>query len=142
MFRSWRRTRPPTSPVSPSSGSTRTARPTWTHRAGTREWPGPPQRAPSGPWSSASSSRPPASAWWAQRSGGSTGSCARSLDNTFRKKVQSLLKPGSAALVIMASQGTEDRLSAELQAFGGTLLKTSLAEKDEKELAEQLAGTE
>ncbi|MEU4269093.1 DUF1269 domain-containing protein [Streptomyces sp. NPDC026092] len=64
------------------------------------------------------------------------------IDNDFRRKVDSLLKPGSAAVVIMASKVTEDKFAAAMQPFGGTILKTSLAEEDEKALAEQLAGTE
>ncbi|MGW0548216.1 DUF1269 domain-containing protein [Streptomyces altiplanensis] len=64
------------------------------------------------------------------------------VDNSFREKVQSLLKPGSAAVVIMASKITEDKFAAAMQPYGGTVLKTSLAEQDERELAEQLAGTQ
>ncbi|MGW2014853.1 DUF1269 domain-containing protein [Streptomyces sp. NPDC001927] len=64
------------------------------------------------------------------------------IDKDFRSKVDSLLKPGSAAVVIMASKVTEDKFAAAMQPFGGTLLKTSLTEQDEKALAEQLAGTE
>ncbi|MEU9999799.1 DUF1269 domain-containing protein [Streptomyces sp. NPDC050848] len=64
------------------------------------------------------------------------------IDNDFRRKVDSLLKPGSAAVVIMATKVTEDKFAAAMQSFGGTLLKTSLAEEDEKALAEQLAGPE
>ncbi len=64
------------------------------------------------------------------------------VDNDFRGKVQSLLKPGSAAVVIMASKITEDKFAAALQPYGGTVLKTPLAERDERELAEQLAGTQ
>ncbi|GGT79341.1 MULTISPECIES: DUF1269 domain-containing protein [Streptomyces] len=62
------------------------------------------------------------------------------VDKNFREKVHSLLEPGAAAVVIMASKITEDKFAAALQPFGGTVLKTSLAEQDEKDLAEQLAG--
>ncbi|MFI8288358.1 DUF1269 domain-containing protein [Streptomyces sp. ms191] len=64
------------------------------------------------------------------------------VDRNFREKVQSLLTPGSSALVIMATKITEDKFAAALQPFGGTVLKTSLAESSERELAEQLAGSE
>jgi uncharacterized membrane protein len=40
----------------------------------------------------------------------------------------------------MAAKVTEDRFAAAMQPFGGTILKTSLSESDEKELAEELAG--
>lgn len=63
------------------------------------------------------------------------------IDNKFRAKVQSLLQPGSAAVVIMASKITDDKFGAAMQRYGGTVLKTSLAEQAEKDLAEQLAGT-
>ncbi|MFB7512101.1 DUF1269 domain-containing protein [Streptomyces sp. NPDC056144] len=62
------------------------------------------------------------------------------VDGKFRKKVGELLAPGSAAVVVMASRITEDRFAAAMEAFGGTVLKTSLSEESERELAEQLAG--
>ncbi|WP_369149090.1 DUF1269 domain-containing protein [Streptomyces sp. R44] len=62
------------------------------------------------------------------------------VDNGFRKKVSELLEPGSAAVVIMASKVTEDRFAAAMEPFGGTVLKTSLPQESERELAEQLAG--
>ncbi|MEV0446846.1 DUF1269 domain-containing protein [Streptomyces sp. NPDC050600] len=62
------------------------------------------------------------------------------VDNKFRGKVQEILRPGSSAVVIMASKVTEDRFAAAMAPFGGTVLKTSLSEENEKELAEQLAG--
>ncbi|MFH8574945.1 DUF1269 domain-containing protein [Streptomyces zaomyceticus] len=64
------------------------------------------------------------------------------VDNKFRDKVRSLLAPGSSAVVIMASKVTEDRFAAAMEEFGGTVLKTSLPEESERELAEQLAGTD
>ncbi|MFC8275656.1 DUF1269 domain-containing protein [Streptomyces sp. NPDC057271] len=62
------------------------------------------------------------------------------VDRDFRSKVDSLLKPGSAAVVIMASKVTEDKFTSAMQSFGGTVLKTSLSEEDEQALVEQLAG--
>ncbi|MEU8528449.1 MULTISPECIES: DUF1269 domain-containing protein [Streptomyces] len=64
------------------------------------------------------------------------------VDSKFRGKVQELLRPGSSAVVIMASKVTEDRFAAALGPLGGTVLKTSLPEESERELAEQLAGPE
>ena len=40
----------------------------------------------------------------------------------------------------MASKITEDRFAAAMQPFGGTILKTSLSESDERELAGELGG--
>ncbi|MFE2554850.1 DUF1269 domain-containing protein [Streptomyces sp. NPDC059352] len=62
------------------------------------------------------------------------------VDSRFRKKVQELLEPGSAAVVVMASKITEDRFATVMEPFGGTVLKTSLPEESERDLAEQLAG--
>lgn len=62
------------------------------------------------------------------------------VDAEFRDRVQHLLEPGHSAVVIMASKITEDRFAAAMRPFGGTILKTSLSETDEKELAEELAG--
>ncbi|MEU8523518.1 DUF1269 domain-containing protein [Streptomyces sp. NBC_01216] len=73
--------------------------------------------------------------------GGLIGKLSRmGVDRDFREKVQSLLRPGSSALVVMATEITEDRFAAALRPFGGTVLKTSLAEQSERELAEQLTG--
>ena len=61
------------------------------------------------------------------------------IDEQFRTQVQALLKPGGAAVVIMASKITDDKFANAMKQFGGTLLKTSLSEDDEKELASELA---
>ncbi|MFE0640544.1 DUF1269 domain-containing protein [Streptomyces sp. NPDC058877] len=60
----------------------------------------------------------------------------------FREKVQELLRPGSSAVVIMATKITEDRFAAAMGPLGGELLTTSLSEQGEREIAEQLAGPE
>lgn len=62
------------------------------------------------------------------------------INNSFRSRVQEMLQPGHAAVVIMASKVTEDRFAAAMQPFGGNVLKTSLTESDERELAESIAG--
>lgn len=60
------------------------------------------------------------------------------VNDEFRRQVQGLLTPGKAAVVIMASKITEDRFATAMRPFGGELLKTSLSEEDEKELAHEL----
>jgi uncharacterized membrane protein len=50
------------------------------------------------------------------------------------------LEPGKAAVVVMASKITEDKFADRMQPFGGKLLKTSLSEDDEKELAHELGS--
>jgi uncharacterized membrane protein len=62
------------------------------------------------------------------------------IDAQFRDRVEHLLEPGHSAVVVMASKITEDKFASAMQPFGGTILKTSLSETDEKELAEELAG--
>ena len=61
------------------------------------------------------------------------------INDSFRSQVQEMLKPGSSAVVVMASKITEDKFADGMGQFGGKLLKTSLSEEDEKELAAELA---
>lgn len=60
------------------------------------------------------------------------------VDDQFRSQVNDLLKPGMAAVVVMATKVTEDKFANRMQPFGGTVLKTSLSDADEKELAHDL----
>ena len=76
--------------------------------------------------------------------GGAMGALFGKLGKTgvkeqFRSQVQDLLKPGADAVVIMAEQITEDKFADAMGPFGGRVLKTSLSEEDEKELATELA---
>jgi len=64
------------------------------------------------------------------------------VNRSLRDRVDGLLEPGKAALVVMASKITEDKFSAAMAEFGGTVLKTSLSDADEKALAEERAGSE
>jgi uncharacterized membrane protein len=57
----------------------------------------------------------------------------------FQTDVQELVKPGTAALMMVVSQWTEDRVLPQLQTHGGTVLRTSLSVEDEEELASKLA---
>lgn len=73
--------------------------------------------------------------------GALTGKLASSgIDRAFQQRVSDLLEPGRAAVVIMARKITEDRFAAAMSEFGGTILKTSLSEADEHELASELAA--
>lgn len=75
--------------------------------------------------------------------GGLLGKLGKSgVDEQFRGQVQALLKPGSTAVVIMAAKITEDKFADAMQPYGGTVLKTSLSDEDEKELSEHLAGAQ
>lgn len=74
--------------------------------------------------------------------GALTGRLSKSgIDGAFRDRVKGMLTPGRAALVIMAGKITEDKFFASLGAHGGEVLKTSLSEADEKELASELSGS-
>jgi len=77
--------------------------------------------------------------------GGATGALfgklAKSgINDSFRQQVQELLQPGKAAVVIMAERITEDKFADRMAPYGGTLLKTSLSEADERELAHDLSA--
>jgi uncharacterized membrane protein len=63
------------------------------------------------------------------------------INHEFREQVQAMLQPGSSAVVVMASKITQDKFDEAMGKYGGKLLKTSLSEEDEKELASELAGT-
>jgi uncharacterized membrane protein len=63
------------------------------------------------------------------------------INDRFRAQVQDLLSPGHSAVVIMAGKITEDKFAAGMRRFGGTILKTSLSESDEKELTQELANS-
>ena len=76
--------------------------------------------------------------------GGAMGALFGKLGKTgvneqFRAQVQDMLKPGAAAVVIMAEKITEDKFADAMGPCGGHVLKTSLSEEDEKELASELA---
>src|SRR6476660_9386788 len=62
------------------------------------------------------------------------------INDGFRQQVQELLQPGKAAVVIMAEEITEDKFADRMAPHGGTLLKTSLSEADERELAHDLSA--
>jgi uncharacterized membrane protein len=62
------------------------------------------------------------------------------IDAQFRDRVEHLIEPGHSAVVIMAAKITDDKFRPAMQPFGGTILKTSLSDTNEKELAEELAG--
>ena len=61
------------------------------------------------------------------------------VNDQFRSQVQEMLTPGTSAVVIMTSKITGDKFTDAMAPFGGTVLKSSLSEDDEKELAAELA---
>ena len=63
------------------------------------------------------------------------------INDEFRQQVQELHQPGKATIVIMAEKITEDKFAERMAPYGGTLLKTSLSEADERELGHDLNPT-
>ncbi len=63
-----------------------------------------------------------------------------SIDKGFQDQVREQVKPGTSALFLIVEQMTTDKALAGLSKYGGTVLKTSLSEEDEKELQEALHG--
>jgi uncharacterized membrane protein len=61
------------------------------------------------------------------------------VNEDFRQRVQSMLVPGHAAVVVMSSKRTEDKFAEGMRPFGGEVLQTSLSNEQEKELAEELS---
>ena len=64
------------------------------------------------------------------------------INRAFKERVDAVLEPGKAAVVVMASKITEDKFAAGLAPFGGTVIQTSLSEADEQELAGELGVAE
>ncbi len=56
------------------------------------------------------------------------------LNDTFMKKVATVLQPGQAALFVFARHLTGDRVVNALAPFGGTVIRTNLNTTDEQKL--------
>lgn len=61
------------------------------------------------------------------------------IDRSFKERVDGMLEPGHAAVVILARKVTDDKFAAAMSEFGGTVLQTSLSEEDELALVDELA---
>ena len=62
------------------------------------------------------------------------------INDKFMKDLSDSLQPGNAALFVLVRKMTTDKVLADLQGVGGTLLKTSLDHSKEAALREALAG--
>ncbi len=62
------------------------------------------------------------------------------VDKTFQRQVRDMLQPGTSALFLIVEKVTPDKAIEALSRYGGTVLKSSLSEEDEKELQEALHG--
>jgi len=58
----------------------------------------------------------------------------------YVEQVRDLLKPGTAAMVVMYRKATPDKTIDALKPFGGTVLKSSLSAETEEALNEALSG--
>jgi len=64
------------------------------------------------------------------------------IDDNFMKELGATLKPGTAALCVLVRQMTPDKVVAEIQKHGGTLIKTNLSHENEAKLREALASAQ
>src|SRR5512135_2186252 len=58
----------------------------------------------------------------------------KGIDKAFQQQVRDYLKPGTSALFMVLEQVTEDKATAALSQYGGTVIKTSLSDEDTKKL--------
>jgi uncharacterized membrane protein len=65
-----------------------------------------------------------------------------SIDRQFQDQVRDMVQPGTSALFLMLEKVTPDKAVEAMSKYGGTVLKTSLSEDDEKELQDALHGTQ
>jgi uncharacterized membrane protein len=62
------------------------------------------------------------------------------IDRRFQQQVRDMVQPGTSALFLIIEKATPDKAIAALSVYGGTVLKSSLSERDEAELQEALHG--
>ena len=75
--------------------------------------------------------------------GAATGAVAGSLSDVginddFMKRLASTLKPGNSALFVLVDSEITDKVRAELEGTGGTILQTSLSTIDQAKLQKAL----
>ena len=75
--------------------------------------------------------------------GAATGAVAGSLSDVginddFMKRLASTLKPGNSALFVLVDSEITDKVRAELEGTGGTILQTSLSTIDQEKLQKAL----
>ncbi|GAA2246129.1 DUF1269 domain-containing protein [Herbiconiux moechotypicola] len=61
------------------------------------------------------------------------------LNSEFRSQVKDAVSAGKSAVVVYATKLTEDKFAQALAPFGGTVIKTSLSDEDEKTLIHDLS---
>jgi uncharacterized membrane protein len=64
------------------------------------------------------------------------------IDDKFMKDLAETLKPGTAALCVLIRQMTEDKVVAEIQKFGGKVIKSNLSNENEAKLQAALSSVQ
>jgi len=64
------------------------------------------------------------------------------IDDSFIKEVGESVQPGEAALFLMVTKVTEDKVIPEIAKFGPTILRTNLSAEDEAKLKEAMGAAE
>jgi uncharacterized membrane protein len=62
------------------------------------------------------------------------------IDDAFMKQAAQALSPGSAGLFLLIRKMTTDKVLADLEGVGGTVMRTSFDRAQEQKLREALAG--
>jgi uncharacterized membrane protein len=74
--------------------------------------------------------------------GGAAGSAADyGINDDFMRRLGTELQPGSAALIVLVTKVTPDKVLPQIREFGGTVLQTSLDEESEARLREALQAS-
>jgi uncharacterized membrane protein len=73
--------------------------------------------------------------------GGLFGTLERGrIDKQFREQVRDMIQPDTSCLFLLLEKVSADKAVVAMSKYGGTVLKTSLSEEDEKALQEALHG--
>ncbi|MDQ0394767.1 DUF1269 domain-containing protein [Labrys monachus] len=62
------------------------------------------------------------------------------IDDTFMKEAAQALSPGNAGLFLLIRKMTTDKVLADLEGVGGTVMRTSFDQAQEQKLRDALAG--
>jgi uncharacterized membrane protein len=72
--------------------------------------------------------------------GGAAGALTDTgIDDSFMKQLGAKLVPGSAALIVLVTKSTPDKVVPEISQYGGEVIQTSLDNESEERLREALA---
>jgi uncharacterized membrane protein len=63
------------------------------------------------------------------------------IDRAFQQQARDMVRPGTSALFVVASQVSAESVFAALGSFGGTALQSSLTQQQEARLQQALYGS-